>query len=245
MSLKTVKFSVMRIFIAVVCSALALLGCAGESINEPVVVVNFDRDMPGQPPATGGDGQPSGLIVRDGSSVDVLSEANGITSQPVVLKVPAENVFAGVVTRFEPVTAGVVRIEVTVAFDRFFDGLFLDTSAETGASPSAIVSRLIVTADGEVQDDKTRTTVGRYVPDRPLRVRMDIDMTTKSWAASIDRELNGFGDDSTVSGLPFDNPIAVLPSVGAVWGSLIVFPTASAGETSVAYDDFRIQPLRY
>ena len=225
----------------VLTSVLVLLSCSAGSSNDHVTWVNFDRDTPGQSPATGGDGQPSGLVKWDGTSIAVLSEANGITSQPVVLKVPAENVLASVVTRFEPVSAGVVRIEVTVAFDRFFDGLFLDTSAESGPFPSAGVSRLIATADGEIQDDKTRTTIGRYVPNRPFRVRLDIDMTTQSWAASIDREMNGFGDDPAVSNLPFENPVSALPTVGAVWASLSVFPTEAAGETSVAYDDIRIR----
>lgn len=241
MSYGAMGFVWVRIAAVVLCSVLSLLGCSGDSINGHAVVVNFDLDAPGEPPATGGVGQPSGLVKWGGASISVLSEANGITSQPVVLKAPAEHVFASVVTRFEPVSAGVVRIEVTVAFDRFFDGLFLDTSAESGSLPSAIVSRLIATADGEVQDDKTRTTVGRYVPNRPFRVRMDIDMTTKSWAASVDREMNGFGDDHMISELPFENPVAVLPTVGAVSVNMSVFPTVAAGATSVAYDDIRIQ----
>jgi len=237
----TVKFVWVRIAIVVLWSVLALVGCAGENTNDHVVVVNFDRDTPGQSPATGGDGQPSELLKPDGTSIDVLSDANGITSQPVVLKVPAEHLFPSVVTRFEPVSSGVVRIEATVAFDRLVDGLFLQTTAGSGSFPFAVLTRLITTADGEIQDDKTRMTVGWYAPNQPFRVRVDIDMTTKSWAVSIDREMNGFGDDPTVSNLPFENPDAVVPTVGAVWGSLLVFPTASAGETSVAYDDIRIQ----
>ena len=198
--------------------------------------INFDNDTPGQPPSTGGPGQPTSIFSFFGTSVRVQASANGIATQPVVLTAQGAVQFAGVSAGFAPVAADVVRVEATVSFDRVADGWFLDTTAGSGPVLGALVTRLRMTEFGEIQDDVTRTRVGTYSPNQPLRVRVDIDMSAREWAASIDNEFDGFQDDPVVSGLPFVNGPAVTPTVGSVLAGLLVL---SGGPTAVAYDDIR------
>ncbi len=212
----------------------------GASGGPPDLVnVNFDADIPGQPPATGGPGQPTFLIRPAGTSVLVQAVANGIATQPVVVAAQAANQFASVTTRFSPISDGVVRAEATVAFDRLAAAFFLQTSAGSGPFPSAVVTRLIVTEGGDIQDF-FGTVVGAYVPNQPFRVRMDIDMSADEWSVVIDNELNGFNDDPVVSHLPFTNPATVLPTVGGIWASMSLFFRQSVAPTAVAYDDIRV-----
>lgn len=230
------------------CSvSLAMIGAfflpiyanAQEGFTE-VVGIDFNEDTPGQPPATGGPGQPSYLVSQSGTSILVQASANGITTQPVVLTVQGADPFADVHTRFDPVSEGIVRVEATVSFDRLEDGYFLQTTAGSGTNPTAVVTRLITRDFGEIQDHVSRTRIGTYLPNEPFRIRVDIDMSANTWSATVDNELNGFEDDPTISGLPFQNPVNVLPTVGGVSASLNLFPTLSVAPTSVAYDDIRV-----
>ena len=211
--------------------SIATIGSAPDLVN-----INFDNDTPGQPPSTGGPGQPTSIFSFFGTSVRVQASANGIATQPVVLTAQGAVQFAGVSAGFAPVAADVVRVEATVSFDRVADGWFLDTTAGSGPVLGALVTRLRMTEFGEIQDDVTRTRVGTYSPNQPLRVRVDIDMSAREWAASIDNEFDGFQDDPVVSGLPFVNGPAVTPTVGSVLAGLLVL---SGGPTAVAYDDIR------
>jgi hypothetical protein len=202
--------------------------------------VDFDNDISGQLPATGGLNQPTDLFSQPGSSVLVQDQSNGIYTQPVVLTVQNAGAYADVRTLFDLISEGTVRIEATVAFDRLADGYFLQTIAGSGSSPSAVVTRLIMRDFGEIQDDVTRTYVGSYSPNQPFHLRMDIDMTEDEWSVAIDNELNGFDDDTVVSNLPFTNPTDSLPTVGGVIASLNLFPTLSVAPTTVSYDDIHV-----
>ena len=217
----------------------AILTGTATSTTE-LVHVDFNSDTPGQPPLTGGPGQPSFLISEPGTSILVQGSANGIATQPVVLSAQGASAYASVGTLFDAVSEGVVRIEATIAFDRLADGFFLQTSAGSGPFPNAVVTRLNTTDSGEIQDDVTRTAVGVYVPNQPFQIRMDIDMSANKWSVAVDNEMNGFDDDPVVSGLPFENPADVLPTVGGIWASIDLFPTDSVGPTAVAYDDIRV-----
>jgi hypothetical protein len=219
---------------------LATLPAGATNGGTELVYVDFDNDTPGQPPSTGGPGQPTFLDSQSGTSILVQTSANGIATQPVVLTAQGAGQFAGVITLFDLVSEGVVRVEATVAFDRLADGFFLQTTAESGPFPLAVVTRLITTDFGEIQDDVTRTPVGIYAPNQPFRIRMDIDMSAKIWSVAVDSEMNGFDDDPVVSNLPFRNPVDVLPTVGGIWVSLSLFSTLSVAPTAVAYDDIRV-----
>ena len=217
--------------------ALSLLVLAGApAIAGPLTVVDFNGDLPGLPPSTGGPNQPTFLQVSAGTSILVQSSANGIPTQPAVLTADAPSEFASMFVNFAPIASGVLHVESLVSFNRFIDAFFLQ-SAVTGSL--GVVTRLDALFDGRIVDDNSRTTIGFYVPNAPFVVSMDIDMSSKTWSAAIDNELNGFLDDPIVSGLPFENPPAVLPSVGTVVASLDIFPTFFLGG-SVAYDDIKV-----
>lgn len=205
-----------------------------------LVHVDFDSDTPGQPPLTGGPGQPTFLVSQFGTSILVQASANGLATQPVVLTAQGAAQFASVTTSFDPVSEGVVRVEATVAFDRLAEGFFLQTSAGSGPFPDAVVTRLITRDFGEIQDHVTGTPVGIYAPNQPFGVRMDIDMSANEWSVAVDNEMNGFDDDPLVSNLPFTNPVAVVPTVGGIWASLFLFLPLSVPPTAVAYDNIQV-----
>ena len=222
-------------------ATLSAAGPAGAASTLPEVVhVSFDGDTPGQPPQTGGPNQPTYLEIRPGTSILVHATAIGITTQPAVITAQTAGQYASIATLFNPVSGGVVRIEATAAFDRLVDGYFFDTTAGSGPFPFAVVTRLITRDLGVIQDDGTRTTVGTYAPHQPLRFRIDIDMATNTWSATVDNEMNGFDDDPVIANLPFENPVEVLPTVGGAWASLSLFPTPSEGPTAVAFDDIQV-----
>jgi hypothetical protein len=217
---------------------VVLFGVVMQPVNATAVnaLITFDSDVPGQPPATGGINQPSFLIASPGTTILVQSSAHGISTKPVVVSAGGPNQFATVAYAFQAVTSGILRVEATVAFDRLMNSLFLETSV---AQSSVLVTRLFLSSAGVIQDDITRTTVGQYAANQPFRVRVDIDMTAKSWSAAIDNELNGFDDDPVASDLQFVNPPYGIPSVGRVYASFYTLGDAALGG-AVAYDDIRV-----
>ncbi len=217
---------------------VVLLGVVVQPVNATAIdaLITFDSDVPGLPPTTGGINQPTSLFASPGTTILVQSSAHGISTQPVVLSADAPGQFATVNYAFEPVASGILRVEATVAFDRLVDGFFLQTSV---TEQLAVVTRLISTSAGEIQNNSTRITVGQYIANQPFRVRVDIDMNAKTWSVTIDNELNGFDGNPVVSNLPFENDPSAIPSVGAVDASLSVFPVTALG-AAVAYDDIRV-----
>ena len=204
------------------------------------VLISFDGDTIGATPSLGGPNQPSALE-QNGVSIRVESSAFGITTKPVVLRGTAWYDYGSVIYTF-PNTQE-LRVEATFSADRLFDGYILET-----AVPTAILTRLILLSDGNVyaenQSQTNRPLLGKYAPNQPFRVRIDIDVVTQTWAFTLDGEMNGFADNPTIQGLHFVNSPQVIPSVGSVYASLNIFPTAqSALGAAVAYDDIYVQDL--
>jgi len=226
--------------VAVFALSLAIQGTFSVAMpaatQEQIALIDFANDVVGSAPALGGPNQPTSLLALSGTTVVVQSSANGINTKPVVLTAAAPNSFGTVDYTFTPVSDGVLRVEATVAFDRLLWGFFLQTAVR---SCCAVVTRLDATDTGDIVDDKDRRVVGQYQAGQPFRVRVDVDMTAKSWSATIDNELNGFEDDPVASNLPFENPLSAIPYVGAVDASLAVFPVVPLGG-SVAYDDIAV-----
>jgi hypothetical protein len=221
------------LLLALATSALAIAGTLP-------ALISFDGDTIGATPSLGGPNQPSALE-QNGVSIRVESSAFGITTKPVVLRGTAWYDYGSVVYTF-PNTQK-LRVEATFSADRLFDGYILET-----AVPLAILTRLILLSDGNVyaesQSGTNRPLLGRYAPNQPFRVRIDIDVVTQTWAFTLDGEMNGFADNPTIQGLRFVNSPQVIPSVGSVYASLNIFPTAqSALGAAVAYDDIYVQDL--
>ena len=215
--------------IAIVSVSLALPS-SGATLP---ILSTFDSDSVGLSPSIGGPNQPSGLRVPSGASVLVQSSAFGINSRPVVLDPGAVAVFTSVGYDIPRMSTGVLRVEATVSFDNLLQGYFLQTGV---GSSSAVVSRFeayngTIFAYGQ--------NVGSFQANVPFRVRMDVDMDSKTWAASIDGNLNGFQDDQVFSGIPFSNDTSVLPYVGFV-GADLNNDLNSPYMTRAAYDDISI-----
>lgn len=200
--------------------------------------VDFGADAVGSLPSTGGPGEPTSLEMEAGTSIVVQAAANGIATKPVVLSAEGANQYVSVNTAFPPVAQGLVRVEATVSFDRFARGYFLQTSV---GPTTAVVSRLLMNEAGEIQDFAGNLVVGTYVPNQPFRVRMDIDMTARTWSVAIDDEMNGFQDDPVTPNLAFGNDDPHVPWVGSVGASMqLGFPVAP---TTVAYDDVEVSVM--
>ena len=194
--------------------------------------ITFDGDTVGTAPSTGGTNQPSALDITGDGSITVESSSNGMNTKPVVLCAPGGE-YLSVNYYFEPVAAsGIVRVEATVSIDSYLSGYFLQTSV-----PTAVFSRFGISCDGTI-NDYAGTVVGTYTPNAPFRVRMDVDLDSMLWAATIDNETDGFGNDVTFENLAFCNDHSVLPELGAVHASLNAFGTQES--TTLAYDDISI-----
>ena len=102
--------------------------------------IDFDSDVPGVPPATGGVNEPTAVIIQSGTSVLVQAASNGISTQPVVLDDGGTGNFVTWIYGFgPPVSSDVLRVEATVSFSRLFDGFFLQTTVFPGGG--AVVNR--------------------------------------------------------------------------------------------------------
>jgi hypothetical protein len=230
----SVRFYPLGAFRTASLNDIPILACLGEKEGGKRMVtlptlIDFNQDIPGQPPATGGNNQPTSLFTDPGTSIIVQPSANRINTQPVLLTASAPDEFANVATDFSSVSTGVLRVETTVSFDKLTDGYFLQT-----AVPLAVLTRLDVFSSGQIEDDASRTVVGNYTANNPFTVSIDVDMDSHTWSVAINNVLT--------TNLPFENPINVLPQVGEVDASLQIFPVHSSG-ASVAYDGISISLL--
>ena len=212
---------------------LAALG--GGEEGEVLIRSNFDEDVADQQPATGGANQPTSLTIPSAGSILVRTSANGIDSQPVELYDGGSTDYVSVNYSFGPVTSGMLRVEATVSFDTLVSGYFLQT-----AVPSAVATRLGMASDGRITDYGS-STLGQYAANTPFRVRMDIDLDTKTWAAAVDDEMDGFANDPVTEDLEFLNDAAVITQIGQLLASLNTF--GGQGETRVAYDDIYVKHI--
>ena len=226
-----------RVASAIAGAMLVVLGTSAAAAELAVNRhVDFDADVAGQLPSLGGANQPTSLTAEPGTSIVVRAAANGIATQPVVLGAQTGQQYVSVNTSFPPVSQGLVRVEATVSFDRLALGYFLQTSV---GSATTVVSRLTMNEAGEIKDYMGGVTVGTYAPNQPFRVRMDIDMSARTWSVAIDDEMNGFQDDPVTANLAFANDATAISAVGSVDASMQMSFTTSP-PTTVAYDDIEV-----
>jgi hypothetical protein len=209
------RFLIIAFLFGIITMALSAGRAAAQDFS---VFSDFQADTPGSPPATGGADQPTGII---GINVQVQSSACGIATQPVQASdvdcSASEFYFGGIYYDLPaPVTDDVLRIEATVAINQLTNGVFFDTSTDYYGSA---VARLILKDNGNIVD-QFGVVLSSYVANTPMRFRADIDMVSKTWACTIDDELNGFEDDPVTSGLAFVNDPGTISQVGTVWFDL-------------------------
>jgi len=218
--------------------ATLLLAPGGAAAQGFSIFGTFDADTPGSPPAIGGPDQPTGILSA-GVGVLVQASSTGIATQPLEVAdgTCSNSYFGGVYYNLPaPVTGGVLRVEATVAANQLTNGLFFDT----GGLGSAI-ARLKFRDNGTIEE-QFDVVLSSYAANTPVRFRADIDMDAKTWACTIDDEMNGFGDDPVVSGLAFANDPASITQVDKVYldlfGSFNIFTCTVP--RAVAFDDVLI-----
>ena len=222
--------------------ATFLLAPGGAAAQEFSIFSTFDGDTPGSPPATGGLNEPTAII---NGGVLVQTSASGIATQPLEVADGSCSAspwyFGGVYYNLPaPVTGDVLRVEATVAANQLTTGVFFDAATDSSVSGIS-VARLSFQDNGTIVD-QFDVVLSSYTANTPLRFRADIDMHTKTWACTIDDELNGFGDDLVVSGLAFVNDPGIITQVGTVYltlfGSFNIFTCTVP--RAVAFDDVLI-----
>ncbi len=83
--------------------------------------------------------------------------------------------------------------------------------------------------------------IGTYQANNPFRIRMYVDMDTKTWSAVIDNEMDGFDDDVVVTGLDFSNDPNRVLSIHGLGASLSA--SQLLGGTRIAYDDIIVKRI--
>lgn len=218
---------------------LGTLNCTHIAADSLPFRSGFDADSIGKPPiALKQAHRPTILYTEEGSSILVQESANGVNTQPTVITVNNDRSWATMVYLFYPISDRIVRVEATTSLNRFASGYFAETST---VRYGPLVTRLLFMTDGTIMTEtQERQNVGRYRPNSPFRIRMDIDIPTQSYAVTIDPKMNGFHDDTTHENLAFTNSHIYLGSVGAAYFSLNTFPVEPIDVTSIAYDDIYI-----
>ncbi len=228
-----------RWLILTVAFVVVFAGLAGPGVATAQwgpIFSTFDDDTVGLPPALGGSNQPS-VIINGGVLVE--ASANGIATQPLVIDDDFcdPTYFGGVYYNLPtPVTSGTLRVEATVAFNQLTDSVFFDTAVSTQVTSA---TRLYIEPGGTIVD-AFDVVIDSYSPDTPIRFRADIDMDTKTWACTIDNDLDGFANDQVVSGLQFVNAPGIIPQIGSALFALYAGSAACADSRVVAYDDILI-----
>lgn len=195
------------------------------------ITTNFNNDVVGLPPAVGGPNQPTALVDGSGTTVTVQASAFGLIDQPVVVESPNDN-YVSVNWIFPEVVDGTVRCEATVATDSLINGYFLQTASIN----DAVGARLVFVGTGQIRE-QSGVNIGFYVPESPFRVRLDVQPAAEEYCATIDDEMNGFGDDTEYCGLPVLNSGNFYP-IGGFYASL--HPAVST-QGAVAYDDILVE----
>jgi hypothetical protein len=195
---------------------------------------NFDEDIVDFQPFTGGLNRPTSIQFPASGHILVVSESVGLQTQPVEIYLPDDSEFGSIGYQFEPVSTGTLRVEAIVSIERPVNGYFL----QTAAGPSrTIVARLGLNAIGEI-NGYFEPTIGTYSPGQPFRIRMDIDMDSKTWSVVMDDELNGFEDDELLENLEFLNGPDSVSEVS--WLGADLNPFQRSGESRIAYDEISV-----
>jgi hypothetical protein len=227
-------------------AAIGLTSISAQAGPLPVLI-DFTGDTAGMSPALGGANQPTAIFNPAGTTVLGQSSANGLATKPLEVTVPAASTFTGWRYNFDtPVSSQIVRVESTFSMNRLFDGIFF----QTGTSAGPLINQLFARANGDIIAPEFFGTgasgpvVGTYAANSPFRIRMDIDVGAGSWSFTVDDELNGFLDDTTLTGLNFVNDPMIISDVGALFGTISAAPTLAFDfPVSVAYDDISATAL--
>jgi hypothetical protein len=199
------------------------------------VLATFTQDTVGALPASGGLNEPTvAPAVPAGTSILVKSESCGLKTQVAEFKNNTNataSLTSSLTYGFDSLWTGTLRIEATVSFDALAASIFFQTLDPF----NAMVTRLSTTTGGLIIDNEN-VTVGSYAANTPMRIRMDIDLQAQTWTYTQDEELNGFADDKTVTGRPYDT--TAVTQINRFQAML--YTAAASPVTTLAYDDIVI-----
>jgi len=222
-------FQLQRTLVVSGLAHVVLLAAAAQAQS---AVSTFEFDAPGGAPSVAGLNQPSALSVPAGGGIIVIEDQLGIEGHSAyVFDDDGEHV--DMHWLFTPTFSGVVRTEATLSLSDTMAGYCFQV-----ASGLSAVARVRVDFLNNIQVGAF--VLGEYTPGEPFRVRLDLDMDSNTIAATIDIEMDGFANNSTVSGIPFINP--GIGMVDRVLASLnqsgLLVPDAG-----IAYDDVYRGPV--
>jgi hypothetical protein len=198
------------------------------------ILSTYDHEPLDVTPLTGGLNQPTSTSASTSTSVVTVEDAScGLTSR--VLQIAnANNTTTGqtgeVTYTFDTLWNGVVRVEATVGFSALTASTFLVAMDQYGST----VFNLQTTSGGIIIDNNS-VTMGRYSANTPFRIRMDIDMSSKSWTFIQDTERDGFDDNTVITSRPFGTNITEINRIRTQ-----LYTAANAGAMTAAFDDIVI-----
>ena len=199
----------------------------------------FDADTVGAEPVMGLPHCPTSLLKTLGTEADPLVRASslGIVTQPVEFVMDPDPTASNMlVYDFAPNVTTLLRAEATVSVSELTNAIVMRTWMN---SFGLVIGDIYFNESGEIRAHGD--VLGSYTPGVPVRLRMYVNMLTKTYAAAVDDELNGFADDVLVTGLSFANDPGITTNVGGVgvgYNRLGEGPT-----TTVALDDILIMEI--
>lgn len=205
---------------------------------------DFESDVVGAPPATGGDGQPTSFSGY--GTVTVENAALGMPSQAVVIRGSCEP--EPTFLRFDFDETTTIRVEATTSLQHLIDAYVAFITTVRGV----LITRIGVNRWGDVYGEYSnysgtifRVPVGRYVPGQPFRMRMDVDGVATTWSVTIDDELDGFSNDQVVPNIKYlvrqpAHPTTVARAYVGIDGISASGGVGCTDQTSIACDNVLI-----
>jgi hypothetical protein len=198
---------------------------------------DFNSDVPGFPPATGGEQEPSSLVLPPGGSIFVHAGTMELDDQPCVIDQGPGNSYGSIDFHFAPVIDHLLVYEATFSVSQFMTGMLMQTATDNGI----VVSRFFAMDTGRLED-QFGTDLGQYLPNVPLRCRMTVNMVDENWDCLLDYEMDGFENDVAIEDLPFTNSASVIHDVSQALASL---GYSGYGGVLVAYDNIDVYQQEY
>ncbi len=197
------------------------------------ILSTYDHEPTGVRPLTGGLNQPTSTSTTHTTSVvTVEKQSCGQTGR--VLQIANATNTAGqtgeVTYNFNTLWNGTVRVEATVSFSALVASTFLVALDQYNGT----VFNVQTTMGGLIIDNNS-VTLGSFSANTPFRIRMDIDMSSKTWTFIQDSELDGFADNTVITSRPFGTNITELNRIRAQ-----LYTAASADPMTVAFDNIVI-----
>ncbi len=226
----------------------ALAGVAALALQESAATAqlvlpcfsDFGSDTVGSMPALGAPHNPTHLLRHFDTEPEPIVQASalGLDAQPVTFATQTEPASAALlVYDFAPNLTTILRAEATVSVSGYTQLRIMRAWEQSFGS---VIGDVIIGSSGQING--LGAEVGQYVPNSPFRVRMDVNIITKTYALVVDDELDGFANDTRVTGLGFGSDPEDIDNVGG-FGIGYIAASGAAEDITLAFDDVLLMEI--